>query len=232
MQTHFHPPPVLPMSQCPEGEYKCKASARGTSGHGGKCILDRFRCDGDNDCGDWSDEEGCQVTLASCAASDFRCGDGTCVPGHFRCDHEQDCDGDEDEIGCVWPPAVVEEHHRNGTASGEGGGEPSGGSGGADSETGLEGVGDDSINQPKARWNPGSGKAAPAGGDEAHEEAAPMPSCADDQFACKDGRCIMITWLCDGMADCRRAEDEMNCPSVCDEGQFTCPRYHNISAAA
>lgn len=175
------------MSNCPEGEFKCKASVRGTSGHGGKCILLRFRCDGDNDCGDWSDEEGCPATMASCAATEFKCGDGICISGQWRCDNEQDCDSGEDEDGCTAGPssravgAVA-------TASG----------------------------------------AVAAGG----ATATAANACADEQFACKDGRCIMRTWLCDGVADCRHAEDEMNCPSVCDVGQFTCPRYQNMSAAS
>lgn len=95
------------MLNCPEGEFKCKTSIRGTTGYGGgKCILQRFRCDGDNDCGNWSDEEGCPTKISSCAATEFKCSDGTCIPGQWQCDREQDCDSGEDEKNCESLPDI------------------------------------------------------------------------------------------------------------------------------
>ena len=35
-------------------------------------------------------------------------------------------------------------------------------------------------------------------------------SCPDDQFKCKNNRCIPKRWLCDGANDCGSNEDESN----------------------
>lgn len=42
---------VNPIPDCPEGEFKCRGSSRISALPGNRCILNRFRCDGDNDCG-------------------------------------------------------------------------------------------------------------------------------------------------------------------------------------
>lgn len=42
---------------------------------------------------------------------------------------------------------------------------------------------------------------------------------------------LQKTWLCDGIADCKHADDEANCKVQCEAGQFTCPTYKNSSNA-
>lgn len=76
---------------CIEGELSCPYK---------KCIREEFKCDGDNDCGDWTDEYGCNIATRICNEDEFKCNDGKCIPIQFRCDKQKDCEENEDETGC------------------------------------------------------------------------------------------------------------------------------------
>lgn len=97
----FNPPcrRLLSLSeshQCGPGEFTC---ARGV------CIRQAWRCDGDNDCRDWSDEANCTVGHHTCEAHSFQCHTGHCIPQRWMCDGDDDCqDGsDEDPPYCGTP---------------------------------------------------------------------------------------------------------------------------------
>jgi hypothetical protein len=73
----------------------------------GDCFPQSFRCDGDNDCSDSSDEQGCPTppTSAPCSDHKFQCDDGECIPQTWQCDGAADCRDRTDEVGC--PPTCT-----------------------------------------------------------------------------------------------------------------------------
>ena len=82
---------VRPQQACREDQFTCAD---------GQCISGMWKCDGDGDCRDGSDEA--PETCEQCGDVNFRCSDGECIPGRSKCDGDVNCgDGsDESEETC------------------------------------------------------------------------------------------------------------------------------------
>lgn len=198
---------------CPDGQ---TTQANGTCS-GKNCTSDQFlcnnklcvsrlwKCDGDNDCGDNSDERDCGLSSVCQGEGQFRCKSGKCIPGHWRCDFEDDCgDGsDEEQEQCPGIKCTSGEFScRNGQC----------------------------INKS---WVCDMEKDCQDGSDE--DSCVPdgtKKSCEKDvQLQCNaTGTCLPISWRCDGDNDCQDNSDEEGCDDIqsCKDWQFQCNNGHCI----
>ncbi|KAI4873047.1 hypothetical protein NFI96_006125 [Prochilodus magdalenae] len=158
----------LPM--CSSTQYRCADNER--------CIPIWWKCDGQHDCRDGSDEPS-TCPLRHCRLGQFQCNDGNCTSPHFLCNSNRDCpDGsDEDNVLCATHQCEAHQWQCSNKRC-----------------------------IPEA-WQCDGENDCGDGSDEDTTHCSSR-SCRPGQFKCRNGRCIPQSWKCDVDDDCGDNSDE------------------------
>nr|XP_043873750.1 very low-density lipoprotein receptor-like [Solea senegalensis] len=172
------PPPAAGNITCAPHEFTCSS---------GRCISRNFVCNGEDDCGDASDEVDCSPS--SCGPSQFRCGNSTSgIPVSWVCDDDVDCQDQSDESPsrCGRPPTPPTKC----------------------SSTEMQCRSGECIHR---KWRCDGDPDCRDGSDETN---CPTRTCGPEQFKCDDGKCIVGSRQCNSVRDCADGSDEVNCKNM------------------
>ncbi|XP_047198611.1 low-density lipoprotein receptor-related protein 1B-like [Hippoglossus stenolepis] len=93
---------ALEPQRCKNDEFLC---------HNYRCVRAAWKCDGDDDCLDGSDEETHICYNHSCPIDQFKCSNNRCIPKRWLCDGTNDCGNNEDEANttCTAQPCQADQ---------------------------------------------------------------------------------------------------------------------------
>uniref|UniRef100_A0A673GCB4 Low-density lipoprotein receptor-related protein 8-like n=1 Tax=Sinocyclocheilus rhinocerous TaxID=307959 RepID=A0A673GCB4_9TELE len=226
--------PCAVKNTCAPSEFACA---------NGQCVPGRWRCDGEPECPDGSDEADATCIKQTCPPEKFDCG-GKCVSLSWRCDGERDCENGEDEADCaagescsvgefqcrkrkcLAPVYVCDGDDDCGDGSDEEKCSPP-----------TCGPHEFRCNSSECVPQPWICDGDPDCADGSDEWAgqcgggsgrpAPPPTrrlqCGAGEFRCGSGECVKLAWRCDRDPDCKDKSDEADCPLLtCRPDEFQC----------
>uniref|UniRef100_A0A8C4P9G9 LDL receptor related protein 8 n=1 Tax=Dromaius novaehollandiae TaxID=8790 RepID=A0A8C4P9G9_DRONO len=177
-----------PEDTCSPNEFQCSNRT---------CISVIFVCDGDNDCGDGSDERKCSPL--TCNPNEFQCNNSVCIPELWVCDNQPDCEDQSDESveKCGYDAKALNTCAAHEFQCGNG----------------------ECIH---LNWKCDGDEDCK---DKSDEQDCPLVTCRPDEFQCGDGTCIHGAKQCDKVHDCPDNSDEAGCiqESACESpSKFQC----------
>ncbi|KAJ7423947.1 Low-density lipoprotein receptor [Willisornis vidua] len=201
---------------CAESDFTCD------NGH---CIPARWKCDGEEECPDGSDESEAACTKQVCPSEKISCGDlsNKCIPSSWRCDGQKDCESGIDEAGCT--PACSPNEFQCSNKSCISiifvcDGDNDCGDGSDERKCSPltcnpnEFQCNNSVCIPEL-WvcdnQPDCDDQSDESVEKCGHDAKALNTCAAHEFQCGNGDCIHLNWKCDGDEDCKDKSDEQDC---------------------